>query len=89
MERGTKKKFSSELFDSIFAEFKENIQFKEKKSKKLKVKKKETKLLVEVSSAYLKNLVIWNQKYNDNPFLNLTFCSRFCMSLYCICLLFF
>ena len=30
-ERDAKKAFSSEVFDSIVAEFKENIQFKEKK----------------------------------------------------------
>ena len=40
-------------------------------------------------SVSLKNLVIWNQKYDDNPFLNLTFCSRFWILFYCICLLFF
>ena len=37
--RGAKKAYSSEVFDSIIAEFKENIQFKEKKSKNLKAKK--------------------------------------------------
>ena len=40
--------FNSEVFDSIIAEFKENIQFKEKKSKNLKGKKKKNKLLEEV-----------------------------------------
>ena len=37
--RGAKKAYSSEVFDSIIAEFKENIQFKEKISKNLKAKK--------------------------------------------------
>ena len=35
IERGAKKAFSSELSNSTIAEFKENIQFKEKKLKKL------------------------------------------------------
>ena len=45
-----KKAFSSELFDSIIAEFKEgleNVQFNEK-NKNFKAKKKETKLVVKV-----------------------------------------
>ena len=49
-ERGAKKAFSSELFDSIIAEFKEgleNVQFNEK-NKNFKAKKKETKLVVKV-----------------------------------------
>ena len=50
IERGTKKSSSSEVFDSIIAEFKENIPFKDKKSKNFKTKKKETKLLVEVEA---------------------------------------
>ena len=37
----------------------------------------------------LKNLVIFSQEYNDNPFPKLTFCSRFFIWFYCICLLFF
>ena len=46
-----KKAFSSELFDSIIAEFKEgleNVQFNEKNKKNFKSKKKETKLVVKV-----------------------------------------
>ena len=75
-ERDAKKAFSSEVFDSIIAEFKENVQFKEKKFKNSKAKKKETKLLVEVEAFQkLKS----NEKYNNNLFLNLTFCSRFCL----------
>ena len=42
-ERGAKKACSNEVLDSIMAEFKENVQFKEKKSKNFKAKKKETK----------------------------------------------
>ena len=50
-KRGAKKAFSKEVFDSIVAEFKENVQFKEKKSKNFKAKKKkETKLVVEVEA---------------------------------------
>ena len=38
---GAKKAFSSEVFDSIIAEFKENIKFKKKKKdKNLKQKRK-------------------------------------------------
>ena len=48
IERGIKKTFNIEVFDSIIAESKENIQFKEKKSKNFRAKQKETKLLVEV-----------------------------------------
>ena len=50
MGRGAKKAFSNEVFDSIIAEFKENMKFKEEKSKNLKAKKKETKLLIEVEA---------------------------------------
>ena len=39
-ERGAKKAFSSEVIDSIIAELKENIQFKEKNQKSLKQKRK-------------------------------------------------
>ena len=35
IEKGAKKAFSSDVIDSIIAEFKQNIQFKEKKIKKL------------------------------------------------------
>ena len=42
IERGAKKGFSSEVFDSIIAEFKENIQFKEKNQKTLKQKRKKS-----------------------------------------------
>ena len=48
-----KKAFSSELFDSIIAEFKEgleNVQFNEKNEKHFKAKKKETKLVVKVEA---------------------------------------
>ena len=50
-ERGVKKAFSSELFDSIIAESKkglENGQFKEKKSKS--VKNKEIKVAAKVET---------------------------------------
>ena len=56
IERGAKKAFSSEVFDSIVAKFKENIQFKEKKFKNFKAKKKETKLLAEVEAFPWRNL---------------------------------
>ena len=50
IEKGAKKAFSSDVFDFIIAEFKENIQFKEKKSKNFKSKEKETKPLIEVQA---------------------------------------
>ena len=37
----------------------------------------------------LKNLVILNKKHSNNPFFNLTFCSVYCISSHCICLIFF
>ena len=40
IERGAKKAFSCEVFDSIVVKFKENIQFKEKNQKTLKQKRK-------------------------------------------------
>ena len=39
-EKGAKKAFSSEVLDSIIAEFKENVQFKEKNLETLKQKRK-------------------------------------------------
>ena len=56
IERDAKKAFSSELFNSTIAEFKENIQFKEKKSKNFKAKKKETKSVAEVKAFTRKTL---------------------------------
>ena len=58
--RGAKKAYSSEVFDSIIAEFKENIQFKEKISKNLEARKikKENQTADRSPGISLKNLVV-------------------------------
>ena len=72
---GAKKAFSSEVFDSIIAEFKEglkNAHCKEKNKKTFKQKGKKPNWRSK-SNRFLENFVIWNQKYSDNPLLDLTF----------------
>ena len=66
-----------------------NVFSSKKKIKSFKAKRKETKLVCLSRSISSKNLVIWHQKYSDDPFLSLTFRSHFCISFDCNCLLFF
>ena len=40
------------------------------------------------NGVYLKNLIIWNKKYNVNPFFNLTFSSIYCILSVFVCALF-
>ena len=60
-----------------------------KKNKKTLQQKRKKRHWWTKSKHLLEKTCNMESKYNNNTFLNLTFCSRFCILFYCICLLFF
>ena len=90
LERGALKKHSAvNYLIPLLLNLKKGWKMVSSKKKTKKRKKQRNQSGSQSRNISLKNLVIFSQEYNDNPFLKLTFCSCFFISFYYICLLFF